>query len=88
MSADPIEAYPSEACPNEDVAPAPVVIVQSFESLQLRLGLIQDQLRAAAIKVNMLHGMGLDRTSGYADAFAAYEAKLADFNDLKARLGL
>jgi len=83
MSPDPTEAYPSE-----DTTAAPVVIAQSFESLQLRLGLIQDQLRAAAVKVNMLHGMGLERTSGYAEAFAVYEARLATFNDLKARLGL
>jgi hypothetical protein len=32
--------------------------------------------------------MGLARTSGYAEALALYKAKLADFNQLKARYGL
>ena len=60
----------------------------SPEAQLLRVTLVQDQLIAAAKKVNLLHGMGLERTSGYTEAMALYEAKLADFNRLKTRYGL
>jgi hypothetical protein len=56
-------------------------------TLSVRFMLIQDQLRMAAEKVNLLAGMGLSHTQGYRDAFAAYQAKLADFNALKEALG-
>jgi len=72
----------------EPEAPVREEIIQSFAALELRFTLVQDQMRAAAAKVNLLAGMGLDRTEGYAEAFAAYEARLADFNSLRAKLGL
>ncbi len=72
----------------EDETAAPKEIIHSFAALELRFTLVQDQMRAAAAKVNLLAGMGLDRTSGYAEAFATYEARLADFNSLRAKLGL
>jgi hypothetical protein len=72
----------------ETEAEAREEIIQSFAALELRFTLVQDQMRAAAAKVNLLAGMGLDRTEGYAEAYATYEARLADFNALRARLGL
>ena len=65
--------------------PVAVETFQSVAALQLRVALIQDQLIAAAKKVNLLHGMGLERTSGYAEAMALYESKQADLDALKAR---
>jgi hypothetical protein len=64
------------------------VIVETAATQHLRFVLVQDQLHAAAAKVNLLFDMGLTRTSGYTDAVAAYQSKLADFNALRARLGL
>ncbi len=75
------EAVVSEAPPAAETYSSP-------EAQLLRVTLVQDQLIAAAKKVNLLHGMGLERTSGYAEAMALYEAKQADFNRLKARYGL
>ena len=49
--------------------------------------LVQDQLRMAAEKVNLLAGMGLSHTQGYRTAFEDYESKLADFNALRQMLG-
>jgi len=57
-------------------------------TLSVRFMLIQDQLRLAAEKVNLLAGMGLSHTQGYRDAFEAYQAKLADFNALRQVLGV
>ena len=62
--------------------------VESAAARHLRFMMVQDQMYAAAAKVNLLAGMGLDRTSGYAEAMATYEAKLADFNELRAKLGV
>jgi len=81
-------SFESDDAVIEETAAAPAEIIQSFAALELRFTLVQDQLRAAAAKVNLLAEMGLDRTAGYAEAFAAYEARLADFNSLKAKLGL
>ena len=77
----------SESAVIEDKVSSPE-IVQSSATLHLRLVLIQDQLHAAAAKVNLLVDMGLTRTTGYADAVAAYQAKLVDFTELRTRLGL
>ena len=81
-----IEAVEEDAVAVE--TPRAVENYTSPEAQLLRVTLVQDQLIAAAQKVNLLHGMGLERTSGYAEAMALYEAKLADFNQLKARYGL
>lgn len=54
----------------------------------LRFVLIQDQMRAAAEKVNLLVDMGLTRTTGYTDALALYQTRLADFTEMRAHLGL
>ena len=56
--------------------------------LSVRFMLIQDQLRMAAEKVNLLAGMGLSHTEGYKTAFEAYEAKLGEFNELRQALGV
>ncbi len=64
------------------------VVVESAAAQHLRLVLIQDQMKAAAEKVNLLHDMGLTRTTGYTEAYALYQTRLADFNDMRARLGL
>jgi len=71
-----------------DEAPRVAENYSSPEAQKLRVTLVQDQLIAAAKKVNLLHGLGLERTSGYAEAMALYEAKQADFDSLKARYGL
>ena len=63
-------------------------IPESPAAQHLRLVLIQDQMKAAAEKVNLLVDMGLTRTAGYTEAFALYQARLADFNEMRARLGL
>ena len=52
-------------------------------ALSVRFMLVQDQLRMAAEKVNLLAGMGLSHTQGYKTAFEDYQAKLADFTALK-----
>ena len=86
MSLEPIESLsPVEAVAAEEPAAPAVETYQSVAALQLRVALIQDQLIAAAKKVNLLHGMGLERTSGYAEAMALYESKQADLDALKAR---
>ncbi len=69
----------------EDKAPPPAEIYESAAAVQLRITLVRDQLIAAAKQVNLLHAMGLERTSGYADAMALYESKQADLDALKAR---
>jgi len=88
MSSVQTESDEIELAPIEEEAPRPVETFESPAALQLRFALVQDQLKAAAAKVNLLHGMGLERTAGYAEAFAIYEAKLADFNAMKARFGV
>lgn len=70
----------------EEAVSAPVV--ESVAAQHLRFVLIQDQMRAAAEKVNLLYDMGLTRTSGYTEAYALYQTRLADFNEMRARLGL
>ncbi len=70
----------------EEVEARPVV--ESAAAQHLRFVLIQDQMRAAAEKVNLLYDMGLTRTSGYTEAYALYQTRLADFNEMRARLGL
>ncbi|WP_443748452.1 hypothetical protein [Asticcacaulis solisilvae] len=57
-------------------------------TLSVRFMLIQDQLRMAAEKVNLLAGMGLSHTDGYKTAFEAYEVKLGEFNTLRQMLGV
>ena len=57
-------------------------------TLSVRFMLVQDQLRGAAEKVNLLAGMGLSHTQGYKEAFEAYEAKLGEFNSLRQMLGM
>ncbi len=84
--AEPAEAA-AEAQPDGQPS-ASEFIVESPEALHLRFMMVQDQLRAAAHKVNLLHGLGLSETIGYANAFALYEAKLTDFNGMKARFGV
>ncbi len=81
-----MDAATEDAATSE--APKVVENYSSPEAQKLRVTLVQDQLLVAAKKVNLLHGLGLERTSGYAEAMAIYEAKLADFNQLKARYGL
>ena len=78
---------PSESTVVEDEVSSPE-IVQSAAMLSLRMVLIQDQLHAAAAKVNLLVDMGLTRTTGYTDALALYQTRLADFNEMRAQLGL
>ncbi len=72
----------------EDNAAPAVETYPSVAALQMRVTLIQDQLIAAAKKVNLLHGMGLERTAGYAEAMALYESKQADLDAMKARYDL
>lgn len=79
------ESTESAVVEHEAIAP---VIVESVAAQHLRFVLIQDQMKAAAEKVNLLFDMGLTRTTGYSEAFATYQARLADFNEIRARLGL
>ena len=78
---------PIESETVEDAASSPAV-VESPAAQHLRLILVQDQMKAAAEKVNLLFDMGLTKTAGYTEAYALYHARLADFNELRARLGL
>ncbi len=73
---------------HSDDAPAPPQTPLDNATLSMRLMLVQDQLRMAAEKVNLLAGMGLSHTEGYKSAFEAYEVKLVDFNALKDALGM
>jgi len=49
---------------------------------------LNEQVDAAASKVQLLANMGLTHTTGYAEARAAYNAKLGALNELRASLGL
>ncbi len=76
----------SQASQAQDVqSPSPVPADPAI--LSVRFMLVQDQLRMAAEKVNLLAGMGLSHTQGYRTAFEDYESKLADFNALRQMLG-
>ncbi len=55
---------------------------------RLRFVVLQDQVHAAAAKIRLLTALGLTRTVGYGETQTVYETKLADFQALKARLGL
>ncbi len=71
-------------------APAPTQdeVVDNPATAHVRILLVQDQMNAAAGRVNLLHHMGFTRTDGYRQAMEAYETKLGEFNALKARYGL
>ena len=76
----------SQSSPADDPRPSTAPVDPA--ALGVRFMLVQDQLRMAAEKVNLLAGMGLSHTEGYKAAFEAYEAKLGEFNGLRQVLGL
>ena len=55
--------------------------------LATRLMILRDHVALAAQKANLLLDMGLNQTEGFRTAYADYEAKLADYNRVRALLG-
>ena len=87
MSTEPTDPAETPAETQADTPPEPD-FVESPTARRLRLLAIQDQVYAAAEKVNLLIDMGLSNTAGYGEAKALYATRLADFNALKAELGM
>ena len=88
MSAEPVVSEIEDVAEAGDVGASARLAMLSPAAQHLRFVLIQDQMRAAAEKVNLLVDMGLTRTTGYTDALALYQTRLADFNEMRAHLGL